>query len=89
MERIEDVMNYPADVNSALKEDNEAAGYKKLKGNVEMKNVTFGYSRLDEPLIKDFNLTLTPGSRVAFVGESGCGKSTLSKKERSSLTGFR
>jgi ABC-type bacteriocin/lantibiotic exporter with double-glycine peptidase domain len=79
MERIEDVMNYPDDVNSALKENDENASYKKLKGNVEMRNVTFGYSRLDEPLIKDFSLKLTPGSRVAFVGESGCGKSTLSK----------
>lgn len=79
MERIEDVMNYPADVNSALKADNAGTRYKKLKGNVEMRNVTFGYSRLDEPLIRNFNLKLTPGSRVAFVGESGCGKSTLSK----------
>ncbi len=79
MERIEDVMNYPDDINSARKENEEVKSYKKLKGNVEMKNVTFGYSKLDEPLIKDFSLKLTPGSRVAFVGESGCGKSTLSK----------
>ncbi|MCR5603460.1 MAG: NHLP family bacteriocin export ABC transporter peptidase/permease/ATPase subunit [Lachnospiraceae bacterium] len=79
MERIEDVMEYPADENSALKVHEEGVSYKKLKGNVEMKGVTFGYSRLDEPLIKDFSLKLTPGSRVAFVGESGCGKSTLSK----------
>ena len=52
---------------------------KKLKGNVELKGVSFGYSRLDKPLIKDFSMNLKVGSRVAFVGASGCGKSTLSK----------
>lgn len=79
MERIEDVMEYPVDVNSAMRESDEEINYKKLRGRVEMKNVTFGYSRLAHPLIKDFNLTLEPGSTVAFVGSSGCGKSTLSK----------
>ncbi len=79
MERVEDVMEYPTDVNydnDAVSEDEE---YDKLTGNVELKNVTFGYSRLAEPLIRDFNLTLTTGGSVAFVGTSGCGKSTLSK----------
>ena len=80
MERVEDVMEYPTDVvfENEDKPD-EDAEYDKLSGAVEMKNVTFGYSRLAQPLITDFNLSLKPGSRVAFVGSSGCGKSTLSK----------
>ena len=78
MERVEDVMQYPSDVVYAA-EGEEEEGYQKLSGAIEMRNVTFGYSRLAEPLIRDFNLTLKPGSRVAFVGTSGCGKSTLSK----------
>ncbi len=77
MERVEDVMEYPTDVEfSDMREDVE---YDKLSGCVELKNVTFGYSRLAAPLIENFSLTLKPGSRVAFVGPSGCGKSTLSK----------
>ena len=80
MERVEDVMEYPLDEN-CIEENkgDENAEYDKLSGKLEMKNVTFGYSRLAEPLIENFNLTLNPGSRVAFVGGSGCGKSTLSK----------
>ena len=79
MERVEDVMEYPDDANYNDAPFDEAADYEKLSGSLEMKNVTFGYSRLGEPLIRDFNLTLKPGSRVAFVGSSGCGKSTLGK----------
>ena len=79
MERVEDVMEYPPDVTDCGGLVDEDAEYDKLSGTVEMKNVTFGYSRLDAPLIENFSLTLKPGSRVAFVGTSGCGKSTLSK----------
>ena len=79
MERVEDVMQYPTDAEFAERDESDDIEYDKLSGLIEMKNVTFGYSRLAGPLIEDFNLTLKPGSRVAFVGSSGCGKSTLSK----------
>lgn len=81
MERIEDVMQYPEDVcyQTEIPESDEEISYAKLTGDIELKNVTFGYSRLAQPLIKDFNLKLKPGSRVALVGSSGCGKSTISK----------
>ncbi len=79
MERVEDVMEYPTDVDYEDDEIDPSVEYDKLSGAVEMKDVTFGYSRLGDPLIEHFNLSLRPGSRVAFVGASGCGKSTLSK----------
>jgi ABC-type multidrug transport system fused ATPase/permease subunit len=78
MERVEDVMQYPED--PFVKDDpvSDEEDYSKLSGRVEVKDVTFGYSPLGEPVIKNFSMTLRPGSRVAIVGPSGCGKSTLS-----------
>ena len=79
MERVEDVMRYPDDPYAADTPYEEKKDYSKLSGRVELKNVSFGYSPLGEPLIRDFSMTMNSGSRVAFVGSSGCGKSTLSK----------
>ncbi|MCR5815562.1 MAG: ATP-binding cassette domain-containing protein [Ruminococcus sp.] len=76
MERVEDVMQYPLDRYSLDNADDNTE-LKKLKGGLELKNISFGYSKLSEPLIDDFSMTINPGGRVAFVGTSGCGKSTL------------
>ena len=77
MERVDDVMSYPTDPQLIQKE--KKGEYEKLSGAIEMKNIVFGYSRLGEPLIRDFNMTVKPGQKIAFVGRSGCGKSTLAK----------
>ncbi len=79
MERVEDVMEYPDDPHVRYEPMREDTDYSKLKGHVELKNVTFGYSPLGEPVIRDFSVDIKPGSRIAIVGASGCGKSTVSK----------
>ncbi|MFH1880477.1 MAG: NHLP family bacteriocin export ABC transporter peptidase/permease/ATPase subunit [Bacillota bacterium] len=79
MERIEDVMDYPDDVEDNDTDTLKDGDFVKLPGTLEMRNVSFGYSRLSPPLIQNFNLKLEQGASVAFVGPSGCGKSTLAK----------
>lgn len=77
MERVDDVMSYREDPCFAPRE--KKGDYEKLTGNIELKDVTFGYSRLGTPLITDFSLSIKPGQKIAIVGRSGCGKSTLAK----------
>ena len=79
VERIEDVLDYELDVAVVPKTEPKKLSNDFLRGNLELKNVTFGYNPLAAPLIKDFSLKLEAGQWVAFVGGSGCGKSTLSK----------
>lgn len=76
--RLDDVFNYTPDTLSAdpLPDSNEEP---QLRGHVELKNVNFGYNRLEPPFIKNFNLTVRPGIRVALVGSSGSGKSTIAR----------
>ena len=79
MEQADNVMNVPADVPEEHLTADEIAqkGYQKLRGQLDLEHVTFGYSALEPPLIDDFSLHLEAGKWVALVGRSGCGKSTV------------
>lgn len=50
---------------------------KNIKGAFEFKDVEFEYENSEEPVLRDFNLSVKAGECIAFVGESGAGKSTI------------
>jgi len=79
MSRLDDVLRYGEDPHVTAKETDFVAGREKLEGFLELRHITFGYSKLEQPLISDFSLTVKPGQRVALVGGSGSGKSTVAK----------
>jgi ABC-type bacteriocin/lantibiotic exporter with double-glycine peptidase domain len=80
IERVNDVMECPEEAGARAGDDVEdVRNARKLSGSIEIKNVTFGYSRSSGPLIENFSLSLAPGQRVALVGGSGSGKSTIAK----------
>ncbi|TWH46390.1 NHLP family bacteriocin export ABC transporter peptidase/permease/ATPase subunit [Sporomusa sp. KB1] len=76
--RLEDVLRYEVD---PLTQSEKALGTmpSKLSGSLTMNKVSFGYSKLDKPILKQFKLELKPSKRVAIVGASGSGKSTVAK----------
>jgi len=79
--RLDDVLNYPEPEPRPVRAHpvGVSRGRPKLSGRVEIRGLEFGYSRLDAPVIQDFDLTMEPGARVAIVGLSGSGKSTILK----------
>ncbi|HPD00969.1 MAG TPA: ABC transporter ATP-binding protein [Acetivibrio sp.] len=59
-----------------IPDSNNAVILEKANGNISMENVAFSYVT-ERPLIRDFNLKVKPGQRVAIVGPTGCGKTTV------------
>ena len=79
MERLEEVEEACEGRNLELSRLEDLPAQPKLRGDVELRNVTFGYDRSLPPVLKNFSLKIPAGQRIAFVGFSGCGKSTLAK----------
>jgi NHLM bacteriocin system ABC transporter peptidase/ATP-binding protein len=85
LDRLDDVLRHPRDPQVTVPgegdddRDDEGEPAAPLAGAVELRNVTFGYSRLDPPTLEGFNLVVQPGQRVALVGASGSGKSTVAR----------
>ncbi len=81
-ERIDDVMEYedaPLTQGDDIDENTELTDHEKLSGNIEVKNLTFGYSRLKAPIVNNISFKVEAGKSLAIVGASGCGKSTIGK----------
>jgi ABC-type bacteriocin/lantibiotic exporter with double-glycine peptidase domain len=79
--RLNDTLRYPVSTTNkstqVVPEDNFLSG--RLSGDVELRNVSFGFNTMDPPVITDISLSAGRGQMVAIVGPSGSGKSTLAK----------
>ncbi|HHY82004.1 MAG TPA: ABC transporter ATP-binding protein [Clostridiales bacterium] len=84
-ERVFEVMDEapetagPADAIEICAEANPVEGAQVIKGEVELKNVTFGYTP-DKTVLKNINVKAKPGQKVAFVGSTGAGKTTITNQ---------
>jgi NHLM bacteriocin system ABC transporter peptidase/ATP-binding protein len=83
LNRLDDVLRAPLDPAARDLAEPRGDGARpdgaRLEGYLTLREVSFGYSRLDPPLVDGLSLELRPGSRIALVGGSGSGKSTVAR----------
>ncbi len=79
--RLEDVLEQPID--PVLEVNNKELTFpenvNRLSGAIEICDLSFSYIPFKEPLIKNLNISIKPGQRIAFLGGSGSGKSTIAR----------
>ncbi|HEX8969874.1 MAG TPA: ATP-binding cassette domain-containing protein, partial [Chloroflexota bacterium] len=73
MQRLDELFAEPIEAPDA----DDAVEPTSLKGQLDVRKVSFAYPGDDEPRVRDMDLSIAPGSKVAIVGPSGSGKSTL------------
>jgi len=71
-ERVFDLLDTPSEITDRVNAEEKAS----FQGNVEFKNVSFSYKK-DNPVLRNFNLTIHPGETIAIVGPTGGGKTTI------------
>jgi NHLM bacteriocin system ABC transporter peptidase/ATP-binding protein len=80
VERLDDVLGHARDPSTAVsRDDGGEPESRRLTGEIELKQVSFGYLPFSPPLLQELSLQLSPGQRVALVGGTGSGKSTVAK----------
>lgn len=79
MARLDDVTRFPVDPALQAGAAEGVPGEARLQGAVELRQVSFGYSTLAQPIVHEVSLTIPVGLRVALVGASGSGKSTVAR----------
>ncbi|GDY05365.1 NHLP family bacteriocin export ABC transporter peptidase/permease/ATPase [Phycisphaerae bacterium] len=77
--RLDDVMCHAVDRLACDPSVDDARQIEYADGNLELRNITFGYGHGQEPLLVGFSLKIASGGRVAIVGGTGSGKSTVAR----------
>ena len=78
IQRIKDVTDCGHEApDLQLPKDDELPEVAKLAGEIELRDVTFGYDRSLPPIVSHLSLKIKAGEHIALVGPSGCGKSTV------------